>query len=354
MRIDQLVIGAWPGDAITSMAFEIQSALAAVGDSDVYGYRVHPDLKDRARPMADLKHDPDRLLVYHASIGEPDVTRFLLRQEQPFVLVYHNITPARHFLSTRPDFAALLEWGRRELELIRPRVRLAIADSHFNADELVDLGYSDVRVVPAGIDPHRLLALAPDPHTHHVLEGMGSGPIVLAVAQLLAHKRADLVVQVQHVLETYLSRDESTVLVGFPRTAELVAAVDALRRRLGVRRLWMAGAVSERALATLYRRATSMVSTSEHEGFCLPAVEAMAFGVPVVARGFGALTDTIGPAGIVLPPDSGVCDIAEAVALLHDDPILRRHVVDAGYRRAAEFSRENCLATFLDHLVSAV
>ena len=105
------------------------------------------------------------MLVYHASIGEPTVSAFLLSRPEPIVLVYHNITPAKYFEGIDDTFAELLVLGRLELESIRHRVTLAIADSHFNAAELEAIGYEDVRVIPPVVDPFRLVRTEPDAAT---------------------------------------------------------------------------------------------------------------------------------------------------------------------------------------------
>jgi glycosyltransferase involved in cell wall biosynthesis len=59
------------------------------------------------------------------------------------------------------------------------------------------------------------------------------------------------------------------------------------------------GEIDAPSLAAHYARATAFVCASEHEGFCVPLVEAMAFGVPVVALGTTAVPETVGEAGIV-------------------------------------------------------
>ena len=125
-----------------------------------------PSSAGEVRPLSEFGADGSRgLLVYHASIGEPTVSAFLLSRPEPIVLVYHNITPAKYFDGIDDTFAELLVLGRLELESIRHRVTLAIADSHFNAAELEAIGYDDVRVIRPVVDPFRLVRTEPDAAT---------------------------------------------------------------------------------------------------------------------------------------------------------------------------------------------
>ena len=138
--------------------------------------------------------------MYHASIGEPTVASFLLARPEPIVLVYHNITPAKYFVGIDETFAELLVLGRHELDAIRHRVVLAIADSQFNAAELEAIGYEDVRVIPPVVDPFRLLRTVPDAADAQAPRARrSSGPILLFVGQLLPHKRPDLLVKAMHI-----------------------------------------------------------------------------------------------------------------------------------------------------------
>src|SRR5258708_17667027 len=67
-------------------------------------------------------------------------------------------------------------------------------------------------------------------------------------------------------------------------------------------RFWFTGPVPDEDLAAFYRWADVYVSLSEHEGFCVPLVEAMAADVPVVAYARGAPPETLGGAAILCAP----------------------------------------------------
>lgn len=357
-RFSQVLVSASPGDAVTNEAFALRPALRALGGSDIYARYYDPSLAGDVLPLEECgRRAPagaaaaaDDVLVVHGSIGEAAVASFLAGRPERLVLRYHNISPAASFRPYDAGFAALLDQGRAEIADLRPRVALTLADSAFNAADLEAMGYQDVRVSPLVVDPAGLRGLEPDPATAHHLATEVEGPVLLYVGQLLPHKRPDLLVQAFHVLVTYLDPDARLVLVGPARLPAYGNAVQHLVHELSLPGAWVTGPVSPEALAAFYRRADAFVTASEHEGFCVPLLEAMAFDLPVVARAAGAVPETAGDAAVLLPLDGGPELLAEAMyAVLHDDA-LRARLVERGAERLAHFAPERSAATFAGHL----
>src|SRR5207302_460266 len=163
--IRQVVVSASAGDAVTNAAFGFQELLQRVGPSGLFARYIDPRLDGKVFPLSvyEACAHPDDLLIYHVSIGEPEVVQFLLGRRERLVLMYHNITPAKYFAALDPAFAGLLACGRSELELLRDRAELALAVSAYNARELEALGYEDVRVSPLPVDITTLRSVEPDP-----------------------------------------------------------------------------------------------------------------------------------------------------------------------------------------------
>lgn len=354
MEIHQLLVSASSGDAITNAAFELRDLLRRVGPSEIYACYYDDRLADEVQRLSSYARRPRsaaNLLVFHASIGEPWMLSFLMERTEPVVLVYHNIAPAAAFARYDPAFAGLLEAGRRDLVALRDRVCLALADSPYNARELQELGYGDVRVTPLIADPRRLLAVEPDPLGTHHLQTQVHGPVILFVGQLLPHKRPDLLVQAYHALVNYMVPDANLILAGPGRLPPYRDALQQFVQELYLPRAWITGAVSLEQLVAFYRRADVFVTASEHEGFCLPVIEAMAFGMPVVARARAALPETIADAGVLLPGDAGPLLLAEAVATVLEGGPVRARLVEAGHRRVRDFDADRARAAVLEQLL---
>lgn len=346
-QIHQVLVGAAPGDAVTNLAFEIRGHLRQSVESEVYAFHVAPELVGEVRSLSTFPTAPDdrRLIVYHSSIGQPEVTGFLLDRSEQIALIYHNITPYELFVNVDPHFSSLLAWGRSELALLRPRVVLSVADSAFNAAELVDLGYPQPQVLPLGVRPDRLLEEPSEPDMVRLLDGV-PGPIVLAVGQQLPHKRFEQIVQAVHVLETFHRRPVSLFLVGRPTLPRYHAALVAHAERLLLANVCFTGPTTEAGLATLYRRAAVYVSASTHEGIGIPALEAMSFGVPVIVRGAGAVRETVGPGAIVLDEGATPLHFAAALDALLGDPVLAHRAATLALGHAATWSPHEPLRQF--------
>jgi len=180
------------------------------------------------------------------------------------------------------------------------------------------------------------------------------GPLVLFVGQLLPHKRPDLLLHAYHILTTYLMPEAHLVLLGPARLERYQRALQTLATELNLHRARIPGWVTREQLAAYYRRAAVFVTMSEHEGVCVPLLEAMSFGVPVVARAYGAIPETMGDAGLLLPAGDDPFLVAEAIAEVLRSDGLRTELVRRGRERLGCFDVEIARATFLRHLVELV
>ncbi len=117
------------------------------------------------------------------------------------------------------------------------------------------------------------------------------------------------------------------------------------------RRVRFIGSPPDCDLAAYYRGATALVAPSLAEGFCLPALEAMACGCPVVAADRGAQRELLDGAGIYVDPE----DTEDVQRGMHDatQPQRRHHAIAAGYGRAAAFSWDATGAKVREALESA-
>ena len=139
-------------------------------------------------------------------------------------------------------------------------------------------------------------------------------------------------------------------LVGGAELATYESALRELASGLGLTdAVEISGSVSPGALAAYYATADVFVSVSEHEGFCVPLLEAMAHDVPVVAYGAGAVPETLGGGGVLLPDKTPVL-VAAAVARVARDQGLRDALVTAGRERLANFTPEVVSSRLLDVL----
>jgi glycosyltransferase involved in cell wall biosynthesis len=216
-------------------------------------------------------------------------------------------------------------------------VALAVAVSRYNAADLALLGYTDVHVAPLIVDPARLLAVEPDPVMERHVAAHVHGPMALFVGQLLPHKRPELLVEAFHIIATYLDPSAHLVLLGARRIPAFAAAVQRQIVELGLANAWITGALGDSEVRCYFDRADVFVTASDHEGFCVPLLEAMSFDVPIVARGTSAVPETLGGAGLLLSPNDGTTVLAEAWATAASDEQVRNVLTAGGRARLRDF-----------------
>jgi glycosyltransferase involved in cell wall biosynthesis len=353
MRIDQLVPGFARHDAISNHVLQLRRAFRAAGyDSDVYADWIDPRLSGEARPFSDCPAavDPGRALLYHASTNSP-MAEWLQRVAaggQAVAADYHNVTPSRYFARWEPPAAKSMDLARKQLEQLAPVTGLALADSGYNEAELIELGYRRTAVCPILVDLeeyHR----DPDSKTLSRLRrqrGRG-GRRWLFVGRISPNKCQHDVVAAFAVYRRLFDPLATLTLVGGATSPRYQRALQQMSEELGLRdSLELRDAAPFPQLLAYFRASDVFVCLSEHEGFCVPILEAMELGLPVVAYQAAAVTETVAGAGVLLA-DKDPLAVACAVDDLLTDEARRAGMAAAGRSRAAEFSLESTRRRFL-------
>ena len=317
VEVHQFLPSAGARDAVGAHTLQTARALAAAGlAGGIWAEDIQPDMaKDvRATDVYETLRPARRrsnVVLYQVATGSRAFVSRLVGWPEPKMIYFHNITPSRFFDPWAPDEMLNMAWGREELKLLAPHVRVALANSHFSAAELRELGIDDVRVVPPYLPP----ALDSDPEPAHLdwLRRTKRGLDVLCVSRLVPHKGHLDLLRAFAALRASVDPDARLLLVGAWGPEAYLRALFRLRDRLGLEGVVLTGSVSAATLAAHYRHADVFVSLSRHEGFGLPLIEAMRQGLPVVAYDAGAVAETMDGAGVLL----GTLDplvVAEVVA----------------------------------------
>jgi glycosyltransferase involved in cell wall biosynthesis len=178
-------------------------------------------------------------------------------------------------------------------------------------------------VVPVGVDT---ALFRPLPHVARV-----PGRLMTTASADVPLK--GLIPLLEALAKVRTERDAELVIVGQPRDGSPVAATI---ERLGLEgAVTVAGVVDTLRMIELYASAEVAVVPSLYEGFSLPAVEAMACGLPLVTTTGGALPEVVGADGdcalLVPPNDPGA--LAGAIVRALDDAALRARLGAAGRAR---------------------
>jgi glycosyltransferase involved in cell wall biosynthesis len=356
VRVDQVVPSLASRDAIGVHTLTLTRALRDAGfDSDIYYGTCTPDVEHLAMPVVELgRATKDRWLLYQSSIGSP-VYDIVAARNEPKLVNYHNITPAELLELWEPEVGYEVRLGRAQLHRLAPDAKLAVADSGFNEMELRRAGYAKTAVVPLLIDMTDTGAPA-DPTLAAQLAAAkaGGGADLLFVGKVSPHKAPHDLVKMLAVYRRIFDPRARLHLVGSPLGETYATALASFVESLGLTdAVSMTGSVDQSQLAAYYGAADVFVCASEHEGFCVPIVEAMGHGIPVVAYGTAAVPETVGDAGLVLP-DKDPLRFATAVARVVDDGELREALAEQAGARVDRYALSRSRERFVELIRQAV
>jgi glycosyltransferase involved in cell wall biosynthesis len=271
------------------------------------------------KAKAFLGSDPSATIVYHHSIDcEPGVK--LIREGRwRRVVRYHNVTPAHFFTGLNQACADDCRKGREQIGVLaQANCEAYLSDSQFNQQELLEQGVPEQRcaVVPPFHLIDRLREVEADTN---VLDACSdSCTNLLFVGRLAPNKGHAALIDAFAVYHRYYDRNSRLLLVG-KEDSRLGDYAHSLRER--VRQRGVKGSVvfvpapSDSVLKAYYASADVFVIASEHEGFCVPLIEAMALGLPVTGFRSTAIGDTVGNAGVLWDERSDWM-LAESIATL--------------------------------------
>jgi L-malate glycosyltransferase len=326
--VHQLLASAVPGDAVTDQAFAWRTLLRYWGhESEVIAEHVHPALTGQVRSLKARRFRKDDALVLHYAVWTRALERFL-DAPSTRVLYYHNVTPGELLREYNAVLADSCDRARAALPQFTGVCEAVVAVSDFNALELQANGMEEVSVVP-------LLLNIPSRERFHIRR---AEPVVVSVGRLAPNKRIEDALKAFALYQRYRSSQAMLVHVGpYHEFGGYRRALEKLAERLEVQRVRFTGRISYEERDAWYRRASAYICSSVHEGFCAPVIEALANGVPVVARAAGAVPETLGDAGILLDDDEPAL-YAEALHEVISSQATRALLARAAERRLDELA----------------
>ena len=348
MRIDQLLPSVAARDAVSNHAFALRRLMREQGiASEIYAGTIGPGLSEQVLPVGDFRPG-DGYLIFHMSIGWAEgegVWRQLPRER--LMMIYHNITPPEFFHGLSSEHARVTAEGRRELNGMKDSFALVVADSGYNRDDLMHLGFVGVQVMPLLLDWERY----DTPADSEVLNRFRDGRVnILFVGRLAPNKKQEDLIKLFYYYQRYFQQESRLILVGSPSVPAYAGMLESLARVLDLPDVYFAGSVSDNQLFAYYRAADVFVCLSEHEGFCVPLLESMYFGVPVIAYAAAAVPWTMDGAGILVK-DKNLPLLAALLHRLQQDDAWRERIVAGQRRRLEFFSRRRLEEQFL-HLLA--
>lgn len=339
MEINQVLPAISYGDAVSSDAIEIQGLLRDLGyTSQIYAKYIDPKCSQYARPLRQYNEDAKNILLYHFAIAGLDVTDKVIRLRDTKALIYHNITPPEYFLGYDVNMGYMCSKGRDELRAISGNFQLGIGDSEYNRLELEKFGFKNTEVLPIILN----FIKYKDYDAELVNELLQDGnEKFLFVGRLAPNKRQEDIIKVFYHYVRYINDGAQLYLVGNKQISKYVLRLEDQIKDLGLsKKVILTGLIDNKKLAAYYKVSDIFISMSEHEGFCIPLLEAMSFGIPVIAYASAGIPYTVGDAGILLHKKNYI-EIAELINIIMNDKVLSDKLAKKQYQRLKNFDKES-------------
>lgn len=338
-RIYQVMEALDDGDGVSQIAINNATILANSGlSTPILNRWKQPDVTAQTAPYRTVLENPDCSLIVH--YWNYSRSLWLLEHARgPHALYFHNITPPDFFIpgsAAEQNSAA----GWHQLRQHANRFDLFLGVSWFNLK----------CIAPHITNAKPMLAIHPVfdadafknlPFDSRLLADLTHNQPAnwLFVGRIARNKRQDALMVLFDRFARSTDRVVHLWLVGNDQQ-DPVYRQELERLRLTLpygHRIHFTGKVTEPELMAYYRAASLFVCASEHEGFCMPIAQAMAMGIPVVARAAAAVPETMGGSGLLIRRwvFSEMRDSLQAATF--SDP-FRQQIIDGQYRNLARFS----------------
>ncbi len=353
-RVHQVLATLGYGDAIGHEVLGIQRVLRGAGyESEIFTETADPRLEHLTIDYRDMVGAiaPADILIHHFSIGSR-ASRTAYALPGRMVIVYHNITPPEYFIGIHKDLVTLCFRGRRELTAYIDRSEVALGDSEYNRQELEALGFQATGVLPV-VPDFTHLSGAPDTMLSRDFDDGWTN--ILFVGRVIPNKKFEDVIRAFHAYRTRCNPRSRLLLVGsYSGFERYLAMLLSLVARLGTPDVHFLGHVSNEELSAMYDVADLFLCASEHEGFCVPLIEAFYKRVPVVAYAATAVPATMDGGGVLYETKDPAA-VARIMDAILDDRDLEAAVLrtqDAALERLGARDFGGTLLRFVDRTLA--
>lgn len=344
MIINQLLPAMSYGDAVSNSALNMKKTMEKAGiESKIYAEHIHPKLSNIVRPASSIPKDNP--VIYHLAIG-CDLAYEIPKFTDKRMILYHNITPSQYFRGYDDQSGDLCDKGRDELVFLKDYIDVAFADSQYNESELINVGYTNTHVTPIIINYEDYEGTY-NKELFKSLQHSKKGTDLIFVGRLAPNKKQEDLIKTFYLYKKYFDENARLFLVGsYTRMERYYEQLNGLVKRLGVKDVFITGHVPFSDILTYYKNADIFLNMSEHEGFCVPILEAMKFEIPIISYKEAAVPETLGNGGLLFL-EKDYKSIASLIKVVVDDLSLQEKILKNQKERLNYFSKVNTSEIFL-------
>lgn len=328
------------GDAVGNDTIALKGAIRNMGfKTSIYAENVDARLpKNTGEHISKLKGvSKDDVIIYHKSTGT-DLSFKIPEYKCRKIMIYHNITPSEFFRPYNSISVSLSEYGLEGVKYLSDKVDYCLADSSFNKSELIKAGYKcpiDVRPILIPFDDYKK---KPDEEIVRKFSSDGYVNIIF-VGRIAPNKKHENIIRAFCQYKKINPKSRLFLVGSYSGMENYYERLLKYVKALELDDVYFTGHIKFNQILAYYRIADIFLCMSEHEGFCVPLVEAMFFNVPIIAYDTSAISDTLGGSGILIN-DNDPLFTAMLIDKLVNDEILRSRVIEKQKSRLEDFRYE--------------
>ena len=343
--VHQFVSSFSPRDAVGKIVLSMRQILRDAGyNSNIYAETIHHEMKNEAIYHTKYYEDPDDMIIYHHSFAS-GLVEYLMPLQNKIVLIYHNITPSKFFIDVDEKTAAGSNLGREQLFHLKNKIKNAFCFSKYSEEELKKIGFEKTSI----IDP--LVSLKKTEFKKNdTLDKFRDSVNIISVGRIVPHKKIEDVLKVFAYYNQCIEKNSNLFIIGkYYESDPYYNWLQSITETLNLKNVYFCKDVSDDELMSYYNIANFCLILSEHEGFCLPIIEGMQNGIPILAYNAAAIPETLGDSGILLK-EKNFEEIAEIMQIITTDQNLRKTILEGQNQRLQRLDSAAATSEFLKHV----
>lgn len=342
MKIIQLVNGYSKGDGVGNVVTAIDKMLKKEG--------YFTEIINRSLIFSDLNNQEfqgDNIVLYHVALSVDPLVNYLKCKK---ILVFHNITDPELLVGS--GLQQMRNWcsaGLYDVRGLSQYFDSAIVFSNYSKRTLVNSGWSEKQIYEMPIIV-RFDKLSQQYDEELVKKYSDRCTNVIFTGRIFPNKKQEDIIYSFYEYKTRYNEKSRLFIVGNVGNENYFNSLQCLVKKLNLEKdVIFTGKVPFEQYLAYYRLADVFLCMSAHEGFCIPIVEALFFGLPIIAINATAIPDTLGGSGILL--NSREADeVAESINRVVTDDDYRNKILEGECNRLKELQPEIIERHYLDVL----
>lgn len=350
MKIIQVLPTLAFGDAVGNDTLALMEVIRELGyETGIYAENIDKRLVGGlVKPIYKMPYLRENdIMIYHMSIGT-EFNYHISEYKCKKMMIYHNVTPPEFVEPFNSFIAEACRVGRQDVKYLSDKFDYCLADSEYNKQELIQMGYKcKIDVLPILI-PFEDYLKAP---SKKVLRRYKDDYVnILFTGRIAPNKKQEDLIKTFYYYKKFINPKSRLILVGSYNGMEnYYNSLKYYVGRLDLDDVRFTGHIKFDEILAYYKLADVFLCMSEHEGFCVPLAEAMQFEIPIVAYDSSAISGTLGGGGLLLK-EKDYKVAAEMINKVVTDKTLKEKVINNQNIRLKDFAHDAIKQQFINYL----